>query len=412
MVAVPSACTVTEPNSPAAARRDLDVHADPDAELHPVARLPAGRPAPRAAVVAGDLQGLPQRQVVVADVVGDAGQRAEREALRVEQVAPADLDGVQAQLRRGQVHHPLEVRRGLGPPGAAEGAHRCGVGQHRRRVVGDRRDVVGALRHHEGGAQGQGTAETRVGAGVAQHAGPQAGDAAVAPQAQLVPGHLAAPVRHRHEVLRAGVDPPRRSAQGAGDPDRDGVLGEHTGLAAERRRRRAGRSTRTCSSVRSNSRGGLAAEAVRHLGGDPDRRDRRIAAVVAGRAHRDGVALHRHHRDPLVDQARPDDDVRAVQRVGPVGARAGRRRRSSRRSGNCSGAPGATASSTSTAAGSGCSRPPRGPRRRRRPPRSRRRPRRRPRRRTAPGRSPAVAAAPGGSRRTSRGGREGRGPRR
>ena len=41
--------------------------------------------------------------------------------------------------------------------------------------------------------------------------------------------------------------------------------------------------------------------------------------TVRAGGHRDGVALHRHHRDPLVVHARPDDDVGAVQRVGPVG---------------------------------------------------------------------------------------------
>ena len=55
MVAVPSACTVTEPYSSAAARRDLDVDADPDAELHAVARRPPGGLLRAQPVVAGDL---------------------------------------------------------------------------------------------------------------------------------------------------------------------------------------------------------------------------------------------------------------------------------------------------------------------------------------------------------------------
>ena len=60
----------------AAARRDLDVDADPDAELDRVARLAAGALLLAELVVVGDAQGLAQRQVVVADVVARAGQRA------------------------------------------------------------------------------------------------------------------------------------------------------------------------------------------------------------------------------------------------------------------------------------------------------------------------------------------------
>ena len=48
-----------------------------------------------------------------------------------DEVAPAQLDAVDAGLARGLVHQPLDGVDGLGPAGAAVGAGRRGVGQHR-----------------------------------------------------------------------------------------------------------------------------------------------------------------------------------------------------------------------------------------------------------------------------------------
>ena len=124
-----------------------------------------------------------------------------------EQVAPAQLDRVDAELGRRQVHHPLEELGRLGPARAAEGAHRRGVGDGDGHVVADRRDAVDALRHHPGRADGQGPAEAGVGAGVAEDPAAHAGDAAVGVEAHLDPLHLAPAVRHGHQVLRAGLDP-------------------------------------------------------------------------------------------------------------------------------------------------------------------------------------------------------------
>src|SRR6185312_12741056 len=96
-----------------ATRRDLDVDADPDAELDGVARLAAGTLLLAELVVVGDAQGLAQRQVVVADVVARAGQRGDRERGRVEEVAPPQLGRVDGELDGGQVEHALQVGGGL-----------------------------------------------------------------------------------------------------------------------------------------------------------------------------------------------------------------------------------------------------------------------------------------------------------
>ena len=378
-----------------ATRGDLDVDADPDAELDGVARLAAGALLLAELVVVGEAQGLAQRQVVVADVVARAGQRGDRERRRVEEVAPPQLGRVDGELDGGQVEHALQVGGGLRAARAAERAHRRGVGERDRAVEGDLRDVVDALAHDVGGAERERAAEARVGARVADDPRPQAGDPPFPGEAQLVVGDLAAPVGHRDEVLRAGLDPADRPPQRAGHADRHGVLGQHPGLTAEAAADVRGDHAHALG-VEAEDLRRLVAEAVRHLGGDPDRQ-LVVAAVVAAREHRDRVALQRHHRHPLVDHPSADDDlgvgqhglgvlgcaalargevVAAVElRGGPfVEARPrGRRRRAA-----------------------GRSPPPPARRRRPRRPSSPRRRRPRPRPRSAPGRWPAAgAAAPG-----------------
>ena len=103
-------------------------------------------------------------------VVRDAGQRREREHVVGEEVAPAQLDRVDAELEGGVVDEPLEQRRRLRPPGAAVGAHRGRVGDGDGDVELDRREAVGAVGHALGAARQEG-ADARVGAAVADAGG-------------------------------------------------------------------------------------------------------------------------------------------------------------------------------------------------------------------------------------------------
>src|SRR5205814_8441814 len=117
-------------------------------------------------VVADQAERLGQGGVVVTAVVGGAHDRLDGEGVGGKEVAAADLGGVEAELVGGHVEHPFEEGGGLGPPGAAEGAHRGGVGGDGGDVVRDPGDPVGALGHELGGPPGQPAAETGVGAAV------------------------------------------------------------------------------------------------------------------------------------------------------------------------------------------------------------------------------------------------------
>ncbi|MCO5546661.1 hypothetical protein L7F22_000095 [Adiantum nelumboides] len=290
---------------------DLDVDRDADAQAHRVVVLATARLLLAQLVVAGHPQRLAQRQVVVADVVAGTGRGGVREDVGREQVAPAQLDRVDAQLGGRDVDQPLQVGGGLRASRAAEGAHRGGVGQCGDGVVAQVRDVVDAGRHEVGGAQRERAAEAGVGPGVPDHPHAQAGHPAVAGQPQLVVGDLAAAVRHRDEVLGPGLDPGQRPAQRPGGGDgHGGVLGEHPGLGAEPAADVRGDHPDLVG-LQPGQSGELGAEAVRHLGGDVHGE----REVGGGGVRDDRVALHRDGRDALVHHPRADDDLGAVERV-------------------------------------------------------------------------------------------------
>ena len=187
--------------------------------------------------------------------------------------------GSMSSSSRGHVHDALEHRRRLGPPGPAERAHRRRVRQHGGAVVGDGGDAVDALRHLARRPEGQRAAEPGVRAGVADDPHAQADDRAVAAQPELAVLHLPAAVRHRHEVLRAGLDPLHRAPELPRRLDRPPRAPARARPCRRSRRRRAGRR-------RARARGPIpigvrpARAAVRHLGRDVDRasRDRRRRA--------------------------------------------------------------------------------------------------------------------------------------
>ena len=78
----------------------------------------------------GELQRLVHHGVVVAAVVQHAERVLVGQLLRLEQVAAAQLDAVEAELPRGDVDQPLHHVHHLGPAGAAVGPGRRGVAQH------------------------------------------------------------------------------------------------------------------------------------------------------------------------------------------------------------------------------------------------------------------------------------------
>ena len=225
-------------------RRDaarLDVGGKPDAE---VAALGAGGRLPGAErFVADHLQRLVQHAGVVAAVVLQrhlglvAGLLDAVE--RRDEVAPAQLAGIDPQLVGGRVDQPLQHIGGLGPPGAAQRVHRHGVGEHRGHVHIDRRRGVQPLQQravqvgrHTGGEGRQ------VGSHVGVGSDPQAGERAVRVEPQLRPGHMVAALRVGDEALAALRGPLDRALELARAPDRQHLFRVVEDLAAETARRR------------------------------------------------------------------------------------------------------------------------------------------------------------------------------
>ncbi len=100
--------------------------------------------APGEVGVIGNLQRLGEHALEIAAVIGDAGGGRERQLRRLDEIALAQGQPVDAHLVGGAVDQPLHVVIGLGPAGAAIGAHQRGVGQHRLDVDAEQRRAVDA----------------------------------------------------------------------------------------------------------------------------------------------------------------------------------------------------------------------------------------------------------------------------
>ena len=127
-----------------AARRcgDFEVGADRDAAQ--LAGLAALFPAFCKIGVIGHLQRLAEHALEIAAVIGDAGCGRERHLRRLDEVALAQGQRVDAHLVGGAIDQALHVVIGLGPSGAAIGAHQRGVGQHRLDIDAEQRRTVDA----------------------------------------------------------------------------------------------------------------------------------------------------------------------------------------------------------------------------------------------------------------------------
>ncbi len=188
-----------------------------DAQLDRVVRLAAALLLGPQFVVADQLQRLLGGHLVVAAVVLEAGDRRERELLRLDPVLAAQLQRVHAQFERELVHDPLDGERGLGPAGAAVGVggHLVGEDPVALEAVGrelvDRREHERAQRRHARGDQPQ------VGAHVGQQPHLEALDVALAVGGDVDVLDLVAPVVRGHQRLAAGLGPLDRLAEPAGD---------------------------------------------------------------------------------------------------------------------------------------------------------------------------------------------------
>src|SRR6266581_6849354 len=213
-------------------RGDLDVGGHAATELPGVT---AGPPAPlllAELVVARRGQRLVQRVGVAAGVVHGAGLGLEGELVRSDEVAPPDLDRVHADLGGEQVDRALDGRRGLGPAGPPVGADRRRVGNGLPEPGLHVRDVVHAG-CHQAGEEGEEPADALVGAGVLDDVEAVGEDAAVPAAADLDVLQLGAALRHRDQVLAAGLGPAQCPAGLPGRPGEGDRVPVDTELGTE-----------------------------------------------------------------------------------------------------------------------------------------------------------------------------------
>ncbi len=183
---------------------------------------------------AGERGRLVEHQLELPAVVGLVHRVAVRHLLGANHVAPAKLDRIDAGLARRRVHQALDDVDRLRPTGAAIGAGRRGIRQHRADADVDRPDVVNAGRHPRADHQLDDDAGRRpAGADVGQRIDAQREDPAVAVQRELRLAADVAAVRRGQEFLDALGAPFERHPVFARAPGKHDVFRIDAGLHAE-----------------------------------------------------------------------------------------------------------------------------------------------------------------------------------
>ena len=211
---------------------DFHVRGQAEAEQLGLAGLDAALLLGAQLVVAGRIEYLVERRLVVAGVVRRARLGNERELLRLDEVQLAHHDRVQARLGGVPVDDPLDRRGSLRPASAAVSGDRRAVGDDRlvRGLHG--RDVVHAG-CHQVGEHRQEAAHAGVPAGVLHDVEAVRLDVTFAVAAELDVVQLGAALGHRHQVLVAGLDPAHGTAGVLGRPGDKDLLAVHADLRAE-----------------------------------------------------------------------------------------------------------------------------------------------------------------------------------
>ena len=237
----PSAATVT------VTRSSNDVAAGPFEEgrdaaaAQPAARLRLRAPRVEAVPV-GEREPLVQDRLELAAVVGLRHRVLVGHLLGPDHVAPAQLGRVEPHLARRRVHQPLDQVDRLGPAGAAVGAGRRGVGQHRRAAAGRSSGCrrCWSMTHGPISSWIATPAAGRVGADVGERAHAQRQHAAVGVERELGLAATSRPCDARQELLAALGHPlaPAASSVARGVARRRRPPGRGRSSCRSRRRRR------------------------------------------------------------------------------------------------------------------------------------------------------------------------------
>ena len=178
------------------------------------------------AVPVGDFQALVHHMDEIAAVIGDAGLDLVRHGGRRNEIAPPDLDRIDADHFGGAIEQLLDQVSRLRPAGATIGRERNGVGEdsladamHRRDLIDAGREPHGEQRHHHRGAE-------HVRAHGMQRIDAQAQNLAALVERQFTGDDLVAALRVAEQRLRARRHPFHRpAADTARRPDHQRVFG-------------------------------------------------------------------------------------------------------------------------------------------------------------------------------------------
>ena len=278
-------------------RRDFEIVADADAAQQ--ALLLALFLAPGEAVDVGQLQRLIEQHGELAAVVGRTGRGLVRHLFRLDVVALAHLDLVDAHLARRGRDQPLHEVVGLGTAGAAIGADRRGVREadlgldlDQRRAIDRRQIARDAERAHGGADVGEIAAEV----GVALQADGQ--EHAVLVEGELAVEIMVAAVLVAEEGARAIVGPLHRATKKLRGMEEARIFGIGRALHAERTADIAGHDPHL-RRLDVEQLGHLVLEAEHALAAGVERRAIALLVVVTDRRTR----LHRADDDAVADEA-------------------------------------------------------------------------------------------------------------
>ena len=189
----------------------------------PAAGLSRGCSSRRELLVPDHLRGLLERRQIVAAVVNERRGILKddlvvvRKSVRRDEVAPADLDPVDAELLRREVEQPLDDEHAVLPAGAAHRRHDRLVREDRRELALVVRDVVRTEQRALAVDRNR-QAVRIVGARVVEEDVVDAEDAPVLRERHLGVVHLAPLLRRRVEVLLPVLGPLERPVRGASPP--------------------------------------------------------------------------------------------------------------------------------------------------------------------------------------------------
>ena len=185
-------------------------------------------------VIAVELHGQFQTAVELSRVVELSHRRLIRKLIGLDEIAAPQFGRIHVEPHGRFFHGPLDGVAGLGPPGAAVGVDRRGVGEHAFDPYVDIGRLVdtGQQRRIEHRRYGQPEGR-KPSAQIGDRVNPQAGKSRIGVQRQLHPGQMITRLRVAHKRFAAFGGPSHRDPQAARSPATHQLFGIVIDLRSE-----------------------------------------------------------------------------------------------------------------------------------------------------------------------------------